>query len=476
MARATLRSSILELNHRAGNRAVAGLLQRKVGWTDGKKWNDDEHPWGEIRRIPLEGLAEGLDAKVQGADGRKIPSLSSESATGKAIVLVPKALNARSSIEVIVFLHGFTEDRGRPYAGWRELVDPKPSTAGPEDVLKERLPRLRQGIDGEEKAPVRDLALDQVEQQLEESHWTQLVIVLPQGGLHSEFSREGTQDFDADRYVSEIVTRLKAEQKWQDGKGKVVDVEPSVTRVTMAGTAAPAQALSEMTNEAVKAKRGEKPVQGRAAASQLGPDRRPRDLRRDQRLPARPVQGVDEDAARRLAREAHRRRGDRRGQAMAPEPGPEAARLHHDDVHQRSTSRSRRLHQRLVQKNGAKLGEWAPCLRTNFALDFVPVSHEELMRGSFAGTPRAPGTGTILQAIRDLHPRALHRDQRVPADAQAAEGTLRGVEEGPEGEEVTAAAEAIRLPRAGSRREQRASTWLESRQVALTLRPGLHPV
>jgi hypothetical protein len=26
------------------------------------------------------------------------------------------------------------------------------------------------------------------------------------------------------------------------------------------------------------------------------------------------------------------------------------------------------------------------------------------MRGSFAGTPRAPGTGTILQAIRDLHP------------------------------------------------------------------------
>ena len=63
-------------------------------------------------------------------------------------MLVPKALNARSSIEVIVFLHGFTEDRGRPYAGWRELVDPKPSTAGLEDVLKERLPRLRQGIDG----------------------------------------------------------------------------------------------------------------------------------------------------------------------------------------------------------------------------------------------------------------------------------------------------------------------------------------
>ena len=403
MARATLRSSILELNHRAGNRAVAGLLQRKVGWKDGKKWNDDEHPWGEIRRIPLEGLAEGLDAKVRGADGRKIPSLSSESATGKAIVLVPKALNARSSIEVIVFLHGFTEDTGRPYAGWRELVDPKPSTEGLGAVLKERLPRLRQGISGEEKAPVRDLALDQVEQQLEESNWTQLVIVLPQGGLHSEFSREGTQDFHADRYVSEIVTRLKTEQKWQDGKGKAVDVEPSVTRVTMAGHSGAGQALSEMTNEAVKAKRGEKPAKGAPPArssaltgdlviydaingSQLNRFWEWTKMQLDDWLGKLTDEGVTDEGKLWHLNRAQKLRG------FTTTTYIDAYMDLDDSINA------------WFKKNGGKLGKWAPCLRANFALEFVPVSHEELMRGSFAGKPRAAGTGTILQAIQSLHP------------------------------------------------------------------------
>ncbi len=196
-----MRSSILALNRSAGNRAVAGLLQRKVGWSDaskqGKAWNADEHVFGKVRRIPLEGLAEGTDASVRGAKGRMIPELSSESATGKAIVLVPAGLDATAPIEVLLFLHGWTEGLHRPYAGWRELVDPKPSTDKLGDSLKERLPRLRQGLDATDTAPVRDLALDQVEQQLEESGQTQLVIVLPQGGLKSQFGKEGTMDFDA---------------------------------------------------------------------------------------------------------------------------------------------------------------------------------------------------------------------------------------------------------------------------------------
>ena len=37
----------------------------------------------------------------------------------------------------------------------------------------------------------------QTEQQLEESGQTQLVIVLPQGGLTSQFGKGGTTDFDA---------------------------------------------------------------------------------------------------------------------------------------------------------------------------------------------------------------------------------------------------------------------------------------
>jgi hypothetical protein len=405
--RATLRSSILELNHRAGNRAVAGLLQRRVGWTDasqqGKKWNDDEHSWGNIRRIPLEGLAEGLDANVRGAKGRKITELSSEGATGKAIVLVPMALDARASIEVIVFLHGFTEGRFRPYAGWRELVDPKPKTDDLDDVLKERLPRLRQGVDKDDSAPVRDVALDQVEQQLEESRHTQLVIVLPQGGLHSEFSKDGTQDFDADRYVTEIVTRLRTEKRWQDGSGKVVDVEPSVTRITMAGHSGAGQALSQMTNEALKAKRGVKPVKGapppRSSAltgdlviydaingSQLGRFKEWTTALLDDKLDKLTDPGVTDEGKLWHLNRAQKLRG--------------FTTTAYIDVYMELDDEINAW----FAKHGAKLGKWAPCLRANFALDFVPVSHEELMRGSLAGKPRAADTGTILQAIRDLHP------------------------------------------------------------------------
>ena len=51
---------------------------------------------------------------ARGARATKIPVLSSESAKGKAIVLVPDGLDATKKIEVLVFLHGFTEDSGRP--------------------------------------------------------------------------------------------------------------------------------------------------------------------------------------------------------------------------------------------------------------------------------------------------------------------------------------------------------------------------
>jgi hypothetical protein len=379
---------------------VAGLLQRKVGWKDGKKWNDDEHSWGAIRRIPLEGLAEGLDASKRRPTGRMITELSSESATGKAIVLVPKTLDARGAIEVIVFLHGFTEGVHRPYAGWRELVDPQPSTVGLDATLRERLPRLRQGVDASDKTPVRDIALDQVEQQLEESHHNQLVIVLPQGGLYSEFSKDGTQDFDADRYVKEIMTRLKTEQRWQDGAGKVVDAEPSVTRITMAGHSGAGAALSAMTNEAVKAKRGVKPDKdARSSAlsgdlvlydaingSQLDRFKEWVKLQLDDWLGKLTDPGVTDEGKLWHVNRAQKLRGFTTTAYID-------AYIDLDDTINA-----------WFDKHGAKLGKFAPCLRANFTLDFVPVSHEELMRGSFAGQPRAAGTGTILKAIQDLHP------------------------------------------------------------------------
>jgi hypothetical protein len=373
-----VRSSILELQRSAGNRAVTGLLQREVGWSDaskkGRAWNAGEQAVGKVRRIPLEGLAEGLDAKVAGAAGRKLPELSSEGATGKAIVLVPAELDATGPIEVLVFLHGHTEGLHRPYAGWRQLVEPGPG--GP----------LRQGIDAKDTAPVRDVALDRAEQQLEQSGQTQLVIVLPQGGLFSEFSKTGTKDFHADRYVDEIVGRLQTEQLWRDTAGKPVGAAPSVTRVSMAGHSGAGAALSHMTDEALKAGRREKP--GKASSALTG------DLVIYDAINGSQLQRFIEWTTAQLDDEL----------AKLTDPGvTDEAKLFHLQRAQKLRGFTTRSYigaymalddaiEKWFAKHGARLGPWAGCLRANFKLDFVDVSHEELMRGN------------IVEAIRDLHP------------------------------------------------------------------------
>ena len=170
--------SILGLHGAAGNRAVARLLhpsaravQRNVGWTDaskeGRAWNADERGVGKVRRIPLEGLAEGESAKDRAktwvwddraankghfeTESTAMASLSPESSDGKAIVLVPEGLDATQKIEVLVFLHGFTESaQTRPFAGWRELDNPAPSTDKLDKPHAEKMKRLRQGLDPSE--------------------------------------------------------------------------------------------------------------------------------------------------------------------------------------------------------------------------------------------------------------------------------------------------------------------------------------
>jgi hypothetical protein len=61
------------------------------------------------------------------------------------------------------------------------------------------------------------------------------------------------------------------------------------------------------------------------------------------------------------------------------------------------------------------LGAWAPCLRANYAIEYVDVDHEELMRGSKAGQARTHGTGTILDAVKGLHPALLASTAACPA-------------------------------------------------------------
>ena len=229
----------------------------------GKAWNADERAVGKIRRIPLEGLAEGLDASVRGAGGPQDhrPLLGGRDRQGDRArpccarrdrgVDRGRGLPAR-----------LTEGRHRPYAGWRQLVEPEAVDRGDlSAALKERLPRLRQGIDATDTAPVRDVALDQVEQQLEESGQTQLVIVLPQGGLKSQFSKGGRQDFDAGNYVKEIVTRLRTEQRWRDGAGKTIDAE-AVGQARHDGRAQRCRRRALEHGAPCKAKRGQKPPRG----------------------------------------------------------------------------------------------------------------------------------------------------------------------------------------------------------------------
>lgn len=184
-----------------------------------------------------------------------IRDLTTESAERRAIVLLPKALDATQDVEFVVFLHGFTEDASiRPFAGWR-AYKPPPSKGAPAKKAKAETAteRWRHGIDPTDVAPVRDVALDQAEQQLEDSGQKQVLIVLVQGGLTSQFGDKGDKNFDAGDYVAKIASRLLSEHCWLDGKGNpVTDHPPNVTRIVMAGHSGAGATLANMTNEAVR--------------------------------------------------------------------------------------------------------------------------------------------------------------------------------------------------------------------------------
>jgi hypothetical protein len=391
---------ILELHRLAGNRAVTGLvLQRAVGWTDAlakvpgaRKWNDDEHPVGKVRRIPLEGLKEGTGAGMSAKDQKgwqDIPALTSEKAIGKAIVLVPDDLDAGKSIEVVVFLHGHTEGTHRPFGGFRTL-DQTVKGAG------KHMQDLRRGIDPTDIAPVRDVALDQAGQQLEDSKDNQLVIVLPQGGLYSQFSKTGGKDFDAGPYVNEIVTRLQTEKRWKDDKGGVAASAPSVTRIVMAGHSGAGAALSHMANAD---KPGVKPGESSAL---------PNDLVIYDAINGWGQRNAFEEWATRRLDEAL---------AILTDPTiDDKAKLVHLNTAPKLRGYTTDFYidqyilldkaiEAWFAKNKAALGQWAGCLRANFHLEYLDVDHEELMRGSGAAGARAAGTGTILDAIKALHTR-----------------------------------------------------------------------
>ena len=391
---------LLRLQHSVGNRTVArlvrrapfSLLQRRLGWsdavTDGYGWNAGERQVGKIRRIPIELPAHGL---TKDAPSKQ---LTPERADNRAIVLVPAALDANQFVDYIVFLHGYTEaPTTRPYGGWRaykpaKLPDP-PSTK-----TERNLEKWRHGIDDKDVTPVRDVALDQVEQQLEDSGLTQLVMVLPQGGLKSQFGDAG----NAADYVKAVAEELAADQVWLDEKKNPKAYPPSTGRVTMAGHSGAGATLSEMAANA--GMRVTDPTSKEAKSPFALPPggdlvifdaiNGPNELSNYQQwvtarlnidlrmLNSKP----DEDAKLYYIAASTKLRG-----------------FYTDDYKTNYVALEKTIRD-WFKSHATELGSVARCLRANFMLTYIGGEHEELMRGSGSGATR---TGGIITALHDLN-------------------------------------------------------------------------
>lgn len=146
-----------------------------VGWSDATGWNAAETRVGPIRRIPLDGLR---SINADPAPTPKRPLL--ERADRRAVVLVHEDLDPRRPVDVLLHLHGFD-------------------------------PGYRQDRQMSAQDPVRDKDVDRFEEQVRDLG-PQLLVVLPQGGLHAGFSpqpgRPELKTFDMEAFLDEVLERL----------------------------------------------------------------------------------------------------------------------------------------------------------------------------------------------------------------------------------------------------------------------------
>ena len=206
-------SDVLDLQRDAGNHAVAGLLrplQRVGGWKDadtraGKGiaagepktgWNVEEHAVGTIRRIPIDGLTNGLQSAVAGDGGKSLtneevggtvtgPARSEKAeqkGRGRAIALIPSTLKPELPVDVLFHFHGNTENASRDFAGWRQHKD---------------------------SGAVRDVERDRIAQQIEASGNAQMVGILPMGVNQSSFGA-----ISPDPYIRDAFDRLGELGAW----------------------------------------------------------------------------------------------------------------------------------------------------------------------------------------------------------------------------------------------------------------------
>jgi len=144
--RADVHARVLALQRSAGNAAVAGLLRAPQPPRAGG-WNETGRDVAATLRLPITGIKLGNQA----ADGQ---GGTTESAAGRAVVVVPDGVDLTAGPDVLLFFHGMGN------LGYRERTtgDPARGPAG----------------------TVHDVEVDRMEQQLAHSG-RNLIGVLPQG-------------------------------------------------------------------------------------------------------------------------------------------------------------------------------------------------------------------------------------------------------------------------------------------------------
>ena len=244
---AGISDQVLALQRLAGNAAVTSLLQRRprphrsvqreeAGWKDAQEahgvWNAGKTEVSEIRRYPLQLAGVGMKGTWLKAGGASA-QMTNESAAHRAIALVPEHLRETDKVTVLLHFHGYAENTGRPYAGWREHTE---DTAHPE-----------------RSHTVRDVAQDRIEQQMHAAGDDQIMGLLPVGGEQSQFSSDDDayNTFSGATYLDEVLKKL-------------VEVGALKQKVDVGGVILSAHSgggftVSSMLDGANKARAGQKP-------------------------------------------------------------------------------------------------------------------------------------------------------------------------------------------------------------------------
>ncbi len=176
------------------------------GWSGAVSggWNEGERSAGGVRRIPLDGL------KQVNQDPAPNPA-TTESAAGRAILIVPPSLDTSQSIDVLLHLHGHN-------IGYRQRAASNLPDAG----------------------SVRDVLVDQIEDQLGKSGRA-MIALLPQGTLVSGFA-PGSALFDCDSFLNEALGAAVSAGVWS--------AAPSIGRVVLSGHSGGGNTIGPMAGQA----------------------------------------------------------------------------------------------------------------------------------------------------------------------------------------------------------------------------------